>query len=92
MVDKILVIEIIIVGIFLVFVFVRTIIRKNEKIEKVNFSDSSNKDNPYEGLRKMAFNMNIRELGLSLNDSEIFGVIMDWDIGSGILTLVEYKN
>jgi hypothetical protein len=92
MIDNILIIEIIIVGIFLTYVIVRTIIRTKEKNKRIDVSDKNNKDNPYEGLRKMAFTMNLHKLGLSLNDSEIFGVIMDWDIGSGIVTLVAYKT
>ena len=50
------------------------------------------KDNIYEDLRKQAFDITQQQLGLTIHDTEIYGVIMDWDIGNGIVTLVTYKT
>jgi hypothetical protein len=75
--------------------------KSKTKVQQVNgLTDSSNdsvriqnlKDNPYEGLRKQAFDITPQQLELSVNDSEIYGVIMDWDLGNGIMTLITYKT
>lgn len=94
MIDKILLIEIVLVGLFLTFVMTRTFIRTKNKIKNtspINTNNNEN-DNPYEGLRKMAFNRTVQELGLPEDNSEIFGVIMDMEIGRGIATLVAYRT
>jgi hypothetical protein len=60
---------------------------KNEK-EQVN-----QLDNPYNDLRKMALERTAQDLALSeIGKDEIYGVIMDWDLGTGIMTLVTYKT
>jgi hypothetical protein len=94
MTNRILLIEIIVAGLVLTFILIQTIIRTKNKIKQISSIKTNNydDDNPYEGLRKMAFKRNLQELGLSLSDKEIFGVIMDWDIGHGIVTLVAYKT
>jgi hypothetical protein len=51
------------------------------------------KENPYDGLRQMAFGTTTEELGLKdLKAGDIYGVIMDWNLGKGIMTLVTYKT
>lgn len=51
------------------------------------------KENPYDGLRQMAFNATTEQLGLvDLKSGDIYGVIMDWDLGEGIMTLITYKT
>jgi len=51
------------------------------------------KDNPFNDLRNMAFNVTGEQLGLeNLKDKEIYGVIMDWDLGDGIMTLITYRT
>jgi hypothetical protein len=50
------------------------------------------KDNAFEGLRKQAFDVTPAQLGLSNDDSEIYGVIMDWDLGNGTISLITYKT
>ncbi|MFK7787650.1 MAG: hypothetical protein AB8B56_21185 [Crocinitomicaceae bacterium] len=61
--------------------------RRKKKKQAVN-------KNPYQDMREMAFNMSWQELGLEKDDSTIalYGVIMDWDMGSGIVTLVAYST
>jgi len=67
--------------------------------EKQSDSDTSKikkqglKENPYDGLRKMAFEVTVAQLGLTdLKTDDIYGVIMDWDLGEGLMTLVTYKT
>jgi hypothetical protein len=51
------------------------------------------KENPYDGLRQMAFGVTTEQLGLKdLKAGDIYGVIMDWDLGEGIMTLITYKT
>ncbi|MEA5005597.1 MAG: hypothetical protein VB022_04200 [Rikenellaceae bacterium] len=51
------------------------------------------KENPYDGLRQMAFGVTTEQLGLKdLKADDIYGVIMDWDLGEGIMTLITYKT
>lgn len=51
------------------------------------------KENPYDGLRQMAFGVSTEQLGLTdLKSGDIYGVIMDWDLGEGIMTLITYKT
>lgn len=50
--------------------------------------------NPYHDLRNMAFAMQADALGLAseANDPNLYGVIMDWDMGNGVVTLVTYRT
>lgn len=67
----------------------------NKSIAK---SDDSSADtsvtvqNPFEGLRNMAFSISPSEIGINAHDKEVYGVIMDWNINDGIMTLVSYQN
>lgn len=49
-------------------------------------------NNPYNNLRNMALGATLDELQLKLSDdkTEIYGVIMDWDLGEGTATLVSF--
>jgi hypothetical protein len=52
------------------------------------------KDNPYEDLRKMAFSTTPQQLKLSLpaDRTAVYGIIMDWELGGGIATVVSYQT
>lgn len=52
------------------------------------------KDNPYEGLRKMAFIVTPVQLGLSLPTDKtiVYGVVMDWEISGAVSTTVAYQT
>jgi hypothetical protein len=52
------------------------------------------KENPYEGLRNMVFNVTPDQLGLSLSNdkTEVYGVIMDWEMGGAVATTISYKS
>ncbi|RLE18699.1 MAG: hypothetical protein DRJ14_02985 [Acidobacteria bacterium] len=49
--------------------------------------------NPYPGLRTQAINVTAEQLKLKLqNDNELYGIIMDWNMGDFILTVVSFKT
>jgi len=52
------------------------------------------KDNPYHGLRSMALNITPDQLQLTLpdNQTKVYGVVMDWDLGKGIATLISFST
>jgi hypothetical protein len=54
--------------------------------------DSVVKDNHYMELRKLAFDITPQQLGLTPAETEVYAVIMDQDLGKGILTLITYKT
>lgn len=95
MINKILFYEIILVGIIIFYRILAAANRANKKKNRMKQLDEINANetgNPYGGLRKMAFDIDIQQLSLTGIDSEIYGFIMDWDIGNGIATLVAYKT
>jgi len=50
-------------------------------------------DNPYIGLRTQAMNATYEQLGISLkNDNDIYGMIMDWNMGDVIVTVVAFRT
>lgn len=50
------------------------------------------KNNPYNDLRNMALGTTSGQIGLQLSNDkkEIYGVVMDWDVGEGTATLVSF--
>jgi hypothetical protein len=52
------------------------------------------KENAFEGLRNMAFSVTHEQLGLSLPTEKtvVYGVIMDWEMGSATATIVSYQT
>ena len=56
--------------------------------------EQSDKDNPYEGLRRMALNISPAQLQLTLpNDRKIvYGVVMDWNMNRGMATLTAFTT
>jgi hypothetical protein len=50
--------------------------------------------NVYNDMRNMALNTTAEKLQLSLpkNALKVFGVVMDWDLGEGIATLVSFET
>ena len=65
--------------------------------EKVNQEDNVKKtkvkDNPYLGLRNQAINVTPEQLQLQLdNDNDIYGLVMDWNMGDAIVTVISFKT
>jgi hypothetical protein len=49
--------------------------------------------NPYPGLRSQSINVTSAQLQLQLhNDSEVFGIVMDWNMEKAIVTVVAFKT
>jgi len=49
--------------------------------------------NPYPGLRNQSINVTSAQLQLQLlNDFEIYGIVMDWNMDKAIVTVVAFKT
>lgn len=50
------------------------------------------KNNPYNDLRDMALSATAEKIGVQLpmDQTKIYGIIMDWDLGEGTVTLVSF--
>lgn len=90
-------------GGFIAIVFIISILsqlkifRKTDKpnSNSVKSNDSINKsENPYYGFRDLAFKMTPEKLQLNLSKDElhVFGTIMEWNVGSNIVTIVAYES
>ena len=51
-------------------------------------------NNPYEDLRNLAFGATQEQIGVNTpaDETKIYGVIMDWDVGEGTATLVAFLS
>ena len=82
----------IIIGIILTcgLVFFLTSCRGQSKKVKTNETE----ENPFEGLRNLAFTATPEQLGLSLPTDRVvvYGIVMDWGVNSGIATTVSYQT
>jgi hypothetical protein len=79
-----------IVGI--VFYFSGCIVKSKPTTKPQKKADSAN--NPYKDLRDLALNATIDQIGVKIpsNETKIYGVVMDWDVGEGIATLVAFLS
>jgi hypothetical protein len=52
------------------------------------------KNNPYQDLRNLAFGATMEQIGVQFpsDQTKIYGVIMDWDVGEGTATLVAFLS
>src|SRR5690606_9546183 len=58
-------------------------------------SDSLNQqDNAFNDLRKMALSITPDQLGLEIseNQTSVYGIVMDWNLGDGIATMSAYQT
>jgi hypothetical protein len=51
-------------------------------------------ENPFDGLRDMALGVTAEQLGLQITDEQtkVYGIVMDWDLGDGIATVSAYET
>ena len=51
-------------------------------------------DNHYQGLRNMALGVTPEQLKITLptDQTKIYGVVMDWDLGDGIATFISFST
>lgn len=52
------------------------------------------KNNPYQDLRNLALGVTMEQIGVQFpsDQTKIYGVIMDWDLGEGTATLVAFLS
>ena len=69
-------------------------IQGNDKANQDNnVKETKVKENPYPGLRNQAINVTPDQLKLQLdNDNDIYGLVMDWNMGNAIVTVVSFKT
>ena len=61
----------------------------NKKTENI----SEQQENPFNDLRQMALSATPEQLGLPTSDeTKVFGIVMDWDLGDGIATVAAYET
>lgn len=70
---------------------------KNQSADKQEKTQTANKteqqENPFNDLRQMALSATPEQLGLETPDeTEVFGIVMDWDLGDGIATVAAYET
>ena len=87
-----------IIGLLVLIVSIGLLACKLKSDKTANQQDKTAKktkleDNPYLGLRDQAINLTPEQLQLSdLSEQEIFGVIMDWNMGNAIVTVTSLKT
>ncbi|MBK8883908.1 MAG: hypothetical protein IPN67_16470 [Bacteroidales bacterium] len=61
---------------------------------EINSQAVEQKENPYEGLRKMALGTKPEQLGLKLPSDKtiVYGVVMDWDVKNGTASTVAFMT
>jgi hypothetical protein len=87
-----------------IIIFLLTSCKNREVVKEqqpTNKPDTANKvkeskleENPYTGLRNLAFSTTPEDLKLKLdeNKSIVYGIIMDWDIGQALATITSFKT
>jgi len=58
-------------------------------------ADNSNvQENPFKDLREMSLSVTADQIGIQILDDQtkVFGIVMDWDLGNGIATVVGYES
>ncbi|HYV95203.1 MAG TPA: hypothetical protein VE978_25740 [Chitinophagales bacterium] len=66
--------------------------QQNQDMTKRQMVDPNN--NPYTGLRDMALSVTAEQIRVQVpsDQTKIYGVIMDWDLGKGTATLVSFLS
>jgi hypothetical protein len=68
-------------------------LKANENQDDIKVKKTLLNDNPYAEVRNNAINVTPEQLKLSIeNDNEIYGVVMDWNMGYAIVTVVSFKT
>lgn len=66
---------------------------QKENSETSQHNKSKLAENPYNKLRNIAINMTLDQLELkSESTDEVYGIIMDWNMGNAVATVVAYKS
>lgn len=90
---------IIVAGLVVYIIFSIRMTKTNEKKAEDNSqltgtSSTDTSGNAYEGLRSMALTASASKLGISVpsDHAVVYGIVMDWNMGQGIATLVSYQT
>jgi hypothetical protein len=63
------------------------------RLRRAEKTSSSQKENPYMGLRELALSMTANQLGIPYQEEvKVYGMAMDWQRDDHIITLVCYAN
>ena len=72
---------------------------KNQQTEKqtpelYENQSEQQKENPFNDLREMALSVTPDQLGIenTKGETNVFGIVMDWDLGNGIVTVAAYET
>ena len=70
---------------------------KNESADNQKSNQTEDKseqqENPFNSLRQMALSVTPEQLRLESSDeTKVFAIVMDWDLGTGIATIAAYKT
>jgi hypothetical protein len=81
---------------------ISTFIACKPKTDKQKESETQNQspkeikleENPFDGLRDMALGVTAEQLGLQIAEEQtkVYGIVMDWDLGDGIATVSAYET
>lgn len=68
--------------------------KPTEQVQDTTLKKVDPKNNPYQDLRNLAFSATAEQIGVQIpaDQTKIYGVIMDWDIGEGTATLVAFLS
>jgi hypothetical protein len=67
---------------------------KTQEKKEIQRDTWQQQDNPFEELRNIALNATADQLGLQITEdlTKVYGIVMDWDIGNGVVTTVSYET
>jgi len=67
---------------------------KQQAQDTAQLKKADPKNNPYQDLRNLAFGATMEQVGVKFiaDQTKIYGVIMDWDLGEGTATLVAFLS
>lgn len=91
MTTSIIIASVFVIGL-IVFISCKPKQDKENKTEKIDSND--NKENPFLGLRSMAFSTSPQQLSLKIpdNKTQVYGIILDWDLGDAIATIIGFET
>ncbi|MEM9650333.1 MAG: hypothetical protein AAF969_17800, partial [Bacteroidota bacterium] len=82
----------IILGLIVVIIIVAFAMKSSSLKKNKEAKTDQLQQNPYYDLRNMAFQATPEQLGIEPKPNSVYGIIMDWDLGNGIMTLISYQT
>lgn len=65
---------------------------QNNSTETTNMRKRKIQDNPYTDLRSQAINVTAEQLQINPSENELFGIVMDWNMGDAIVTVSAFST